>query len=192
MVDEQAHGGGCRDASGRRAASDLAVCVTGGTGHDGRSTCATSRPYATVALASESRDLPLSSPMQRDEVGTLTLADGFTVQVGAFREANRAAAVVQQFRGAGLPAFRRTDANRTRHLVLVGPYVTDGEVQAVQQILADRVSSDESRTRRRGARAAMMNRHACAGCRVRALIAILLYDRGPAPAWAEASPPNHR
>ena len=68
--------------------------------------------------------------------GTLALADGFTIQVAAFREANRAAAVVQQLRGAGLPAFRRTVPNGLPHLVLVGPYVTDGETPAVQQILS--------------------------------------------------------
>jgi hypothetical protein len=36
--------------------------------------------------------------------GTLTLADGLTIQVAAFRELDRAAAVTQQLRGAGLPA----------------------------------------------------------------------------------------
>jgi general secretion pathway protein A len=77
-------------------------------------------------------------PATVDEVvsGTLLLADGLTIQVAAFREADRAAAVIQQLRGAGLPAFRRTDPNAPRHLVLVGPYVTEGETESVQQILA--------------------------------------------------------
>jgi hypothetical protein len=35
-----------------------------------------------------------------------------------------------------LPAFWRTDASGTAFVVLVGPYVTDGEIQGVQQQLA--------------------------------------------------------
>jgi type II secretory pathway predicted ATPase ExeA len=69
--------------------------------------------------------------------GTLTLGDGLTIQVVAFRERDRAAAVTQQLRGAGLPAFRRMEPGGLRHLVLVGPYVTDAETQSVQQVLAD-------------------------------------------------------
>jgi general secretion pathway protein A len=69
--------------------------------------------------------------------GTLVLADGLTIQVAAFRERDRAAAVTQQLRGAGLPAFRRIEPGGLRHLVLVGPYVTDGETQSAQQILAE-------------------------------------------------------
>ncbi len=67
--------------------------------------------------------------------GTLALADGLTIQVAAFREPDRAAAVTQQLRGAGLPAFRRMEPGGLRQLVLVGPYVTDGEIQSAQQIL---------------------------------------------------------
>jgi cell division septation protein DedD len=69
--------------------------------------------------------------------GTLALADGLTIQVAAFRAADRAAAVTQQLRGAGLPAFRRTEPGGLRYLVLVGPYVTDGETQSAQQVLSD-------------------------------------------------------
>ena len=68
--------------------------------------------------------------------GTLTLADGLTIQVAAFREPDRATAVAQQLRGAGLPAFRRMEPGGLRHLVLVGPYVTDAETQSAQQVLA--------------------------------------------------------
>jgi cell division septation protein DedD len=77
-------------------------------------------------------------PVVLDDVanGTLSLADGLTIQVAVFRETDRAAAVIQQLRGAGLPAFRRTEPNGNRNLVLVGPYMTDGETQSVQQILA--------------------------------------------------------
>jgi cell division septation protein DedD len=77
-------------------------------------------------------------PLPKDDavVGTLALADGFTIQVAAFRERNLATAFIQQLRAAGLPAFRRTDGSGLRHLIFVGPYVTDGEVQAVQQMLA--------------------------------------------------------
>lgn len=97
----------------------------------------TSRPSTTVSdrgvLAAEA-DIPVVTDALTN--GTLALADGFTIQVAAFREANRAAAVVRQLRGAGLPAFRRTVPNGLPHLVLVGPYVTDGETPAVQQILS--------------------------------------------------------
>jgi general secretion pathway protein A len=77
-------------------------------------------------------------PVVIDDVtsGTLALTDGLTIQVAAFREPYRAAAVTQQLRGAGLPAFRRIEPGGLRHLVLVGPYVTDAETQSVQQILA--------------------------------------------------------
>jgi general secretion pathway protein A len=78
-------------------------------------------------------------PVVIDDVmtGTLTLADGLTIQVAAFRERDRAAAVTQQLRGAGLPAFRRMEPGGLRHMVLVGPYVTDAETQSVQQILSE-------------------------------------------------------
>jgi len=68
--------------------------------------------------------------------GTLSLADGLTIQVAAFREGDRAAAVIQQLRGAGLPAFRRIEPNGLRHLVLVGPYMTEGETESVRQVLS--------------------------------------------------------
>ena len=78
-------------------------------------------------------------PVVIDDVtsGTLALADGLTIQVAAFREPDRAAAVTQQLRGAGLPAFRRVEPGGLRHLVLVGPYVTDGETQSAQQMLSE-------------------------------------------------------
>ena len=77
-------------------------------------------------------------PVVIDDVatGTLTLADGLTIQVAAFREPDRATAVTQQLRSAGLPAFRRMEPGGLRHLVLVGPYVTEAETQSAQQILA--------------------------------------------------------
>jgi len=77
-------------------------------------------------------------PVVPDEVsnGTLSLADGLTIQVAAFREGDRAAAVIQQLRGAGLPAFRRIQPNGLLHLVLVGPYVTEGETESVREMLS--------------------------------------------------------
>jgi general secretion pathway protein A len=93
--------------------------------------------HAPVELASVTvarADVPL--PKDDAVVGTLALADGFTIQVAAFRETNLATAVIQQLKAAGLPAFRRTDGSGLRHLIFVGPYVTDGEVQAAQQMLA--------------------------------------------------------
>jgi len=78
-------------------------------------------------------------PVVIDDVttGTLALADGMTIQVAAFRERDRAASVTQQLRGAGLPAFRRIEPGGLRHLVLVGPYVTDAEAQSAQHILSE-------------------------------------------------------
>jgi cell division septation protein DedD len=110
----------------------------------GRATTASSkpapllRPEGTMALASVSTRPAAVVPDGSDEatIDTLTLADGFTIQVGAFKGADRATAVVQQLRGTGLPAFRRADGSGLWHLVLVGPYVADTEVQAVQQALA--------------------------------------------------------
>ena len=96
------------------------------------------RPEGTAALASVStRPAPVVPDRSAEAtVGTLTLIDGFTIQVGTFRGADRAAAVVQQLRGTGLPAFRRADGGGLWHLVLVGPYVAETEVQAVRQALA--------------------------------------------------------
>jgi type II secretory pathway predicted ATPase ExeA len=78
-------------------------------------------------------------PVVIDDVtsGTLALADGLTIQVAVFRQPDRAAAVTQQLRAAGLPAFRRMEPGGLRQLVLVGPYVTDGETQSAQQILSE-------------------------------------------------------
>jgi len=78
-------------------------------------------------------------PVVIDDVttGTLALADGLTIQIAAFRQLDRATSVTQQLRGAGLPAFRRIEPGGLRHLVLVGPYVTEGEIQASQQTLSD-------------------------------------------------------
>ena len=110
---------------------------------------ARSTPPAAVAAAAApaSASLPdravfaagADIPVMIDDVttGTLMLADGLTIQVAAFREPDRAAAVTQQLRGAGLPAFRRMEPGGLRHLVLVGPYVTEVETQSVQQVLSD-------------------------------------------------------
>ena len=106
-------------------------------------------PATTVTAATATASTPVPKrpvfapaadiPVVIDDVttGTLLLADGLTIQVAAFREPDRAAAVTQQLHGAGLPAFRRFDPGGLRHLVLVGPYVTDTETQSVQQILAE-------------------------------------------------------
>lgn len=91
-------------------------------------------PVASASVTAPRGDLPL--PKDDAVVGTLALADAFTIQVAVFRDVNLATAVIQQLRAAGLPAFRRSDATGLRYLVLVGPYITDGEVQASQQMLA--------------------------------------------------------
>jgi general secretion pathway protein A len=110
---------------------------------------ARSTPAAAVAATTGSASTTVSDravyaaaadiPVVIDDVttGTLALADGMTIQVAAFRERDRAASVTQQLRGAGLPAFRRMEPGGLRHLVLVGPYVTDAEAQSAQQILSE-------------------------------------------------------
>src|SRR5262245_37403447 len=115
----------CASQSGRFA-SAAAVAVSGTTPRS-----STTGPDGAVLAAGA--DIPVV--LDDATSGTLALADGLTIQVAAFREADRAAAVIQQLRGAGLPAFRRTDRSAMRHLVLVGPYVTDSETDAVQQVL---------------------------------------------------------
>jgi type II secretory pathway predicted ATPase ExeA len=77
-----------------------------------------------------------SNPVVAETVDTLGVVDGFTIQAAALRRPDGAATIVQQLRGAGLPAFARTLPGGTWHLVLVGPYVTEGEVTAVQQALS--------------------------------------------------------
>jgi general secretion pathway protein A len=115
--------------------------------------CASQSARMTQAVAATPTTAPASTtvpdravlaaaadiPVVIDDVtsGTLALADGLTIQVAAFREPDRAAAVTQQLRGAGLPVFRRMEPGGLRHLVLVGPYVTDGETQSAQQILSE-------------------------------------------------------
>jgi type II secretory pathway predicted ATPase ExeA len=101
-------------------------------------TSATAPASTTVpdrAVVAAAADIPVV--IEDVTSGTLALADGLTIQVAAFREPDRAAAVTQQLRGAGLPAFRRREPGGLRHLVLVGPYVTDGETQSAQQILSE-------------------------------------------------------
>ena len=89
-----------------------------------------------VALASVATGHSVVTATQPEfSTGTLGLGDSLTIQVTTLRQENGAAAVVQQLRGAGLPAFRRIDGSM-RHLVLVGPYVTDSEVETIQQQLA--------------------------------------------------------
>ena len=78
-------------------------------------------PVSTARSAGSSNGAVASAaaviPVLSDEVasGTLSLADGLTIQVAAFREADRAAAAIQQLRAAGLPAFGRIE--RAKYLV---------------------------------------------------------------------------
>lgn len=106
---------------------------------------ATPATASTVAAAS----IPVL-PRDSAIVGTLALADGFTIEVAGFRDVDRAASVIQQLHDAGLPAFHRTDANGFRHFVLVGPYVTQAEVDSVEQVLAAR-GFTQTRVRREDA-----------------------------------------
>jgi general secretion pathway protein A len=98
-------------------------------------TAPASTPIPEQAVHAAAADIPVVI----DDVtsGTLALADGLTIQVAVFREPHRAAAVTQQLRTAGLPAFRRVEPGGLRYLVLVGPYITDGETQSAQQVLSE-------------------------------------------------------
>lgn len=121
-------------ASGLRAAYTPAssVAVAAGRG-DGAVT-----PTAAISSASPAAATIPVLPGDNATVGTLALADGFTIEVVGFRDADRAASVIQQLHDAGLPAFHRTDADGLRHFVLVGPYVSQSEVDAVRQLLTTR------------------------------------------------------
>lgn len=116
------------------ASQGIGVTHTAVVTSEGQSADQQHSPVELASVSVARADVPL--PKDDAVVGTLALADGFTIQVAAFRETNLATAVTQQLRAAGLPAFRRTDGSGLRQLVLVGPYVTDGEVQAAQQMLA--------------------------------------------------------
>ena len=123
-------------ASGLRAsrASAPAVPVAGGSD-------STVAPSAGTAAAAPPAAIAASIPVLPGDnatVGTLALADGFTIEVAGFRDVDRATSVIQQLHDAGLPAFHRSDENGLRHFVLVGPYVTQSEVDTVQQMLAGR------------------------------------------------------
>jgi general secretion pathway protein A len=93
--------------------------------------------HPAIALASVTA-APVATPIvpEAPVPGTLSLADGFTIQVASFRSGDRTAAIVAQLRDAGLPAYWRLDPSGAVFVVLVGPYVTDGEIQGVQQQLA--------------------------------------------------------
>ncbi|HTI44270.1 MAG TPA: AAA family ATPase [Vicinamibacterales bacterium] len=109
------------------------VAPAGNPGGGGAS--ATVAPAASAAAAVA--PIPVI-PGDSATVGTLALADGFTIEVAGFRDVDRATSVIQQLHDSGLPAFHRMDANGLRHFVLVGPYVTQTEVDAVKQMLAAR------------------------------------------------------
>ena len=93
--------------------------------------------HPDVALASVTA-APIATPIVQETPasGTLSLSDGLTIQVVSFRSGDRTAAVVTQLRNAGLPAYWRMEPSGAAFVVLVGPYVTDGEIEGVQQQLA--------------------------------------------------------
>ena len=93
--------------------------------------------HPDVALASVTT-APVATPLvqQTPISGTLGLADGLTIQVASFRSGDRTTSVVAQLRNAGLPAYWRKEPGGAAFVVLVGPYVTDGEIQDVPQQLS--------------------------------------------------------
>jgi general secretion pathway protein A len=123
-------------AAGLRATrAPVSPAMPVAVGGDGTVASPAGTPAAVVAVTAAS--IPLL-PGDNATVGTLALADGFTIEVAGFRDVDRATSVIQQLHDAGLAAFHRTDGNGLRHFVLVGPYVTQTEVDAVQQMLARR------------------------------------------------------
>jgi hypothetical protein len=120
-------------ASGLRAKPAApATAPVGGSVENGNGAQGAKPAAGPVAAAAAIPVLPTGTT----PIGTLALADGFTIEVAGFRDVDRASSVIQQLHDAGLPAFHRTDANGLRHFVLVGPYVSQIEVDSVQQTLA--------------------------------------------------------
>jgi type II secretory pathway predicted ATPase ExeA len=68
-------------------------------------------------------------------VKSLPAADSFNVRVASFRVAGSAAALAAQLQAGGLPAFVRVERGSV-HQVIVGPYLSYGEIAGVQARLA--------------------------------------------------------
>jgi general secretion pathway protein A len=68
------------------------------------------------------------------DVKSLLGADSFNLRVASFRVADSAASLAAELQGVGLPAFVRVERG-IRHVV-VGPYLSHGEVTRVQSRLA--------------------------------------------------------
>jgi hypothetical protein len=68
-------------------------------------------------------------------VKSLPAADSFNVRVASFRVADGAAALAAQLQSEGLPAFVRVERGSV-HQVIVGPYLSQGEIVGVQSRLA--------------------------------------------------------
>lgn len=136
-------------ASGLRAtrATSSGTTPAAASNSGGAGAPAPATPPAAAAVASAA--IPVL-PGEKAIVGTLALADGFTIEVAGFRDVDRATSVIQQLHDAGLPAFHRTDRNGLRHFVMVGPYVTQTEVDSIQQTLASR-GFTQTRVRREDA-----------------------------------------
>jgi hypothetical protein len=84
-------------------------------------------PFARV-------DSPLMVSKSLD-VRSLPVADSFNVRVASFRVAGSAAAMAAQLQAEGLPAFVRVERG-TVHQVIVGPYLSHGEIAGIQARLA--------------------------------------------------------
>jgi hypothetical protein len=68
-------------------------------------------------------------------VRALSSVDSFNVRVASFRSASSAAALAAQLEATGLPAFIRVERG-SLHEVIVGPYLSQAEIAAVQARLA--------------------------------------------------------
>jgi general secretion pathway protein A len=99
------------------------------------------RSWGTERLPEASPPPPfarVNSPMMLSkslDVKSLPAADSFNVRVASFRMAGSAAALAAQLQAEGLPAFVRVERGSV-HQVIVGPYLSYGEIAGVQSRLA--------------------------------------------------------
>lgn len=130
---------GVRVATRTAIATAALVLLVAGSGSWAWPTLRSAQPPATSPAAlwdASSSELPVEAISEPVDVRELVTADSFNVMVASFKSEPRAAAVAAQLEASGLPAFSRHVQIGPWHQVIVGPYLSETEVLAVQQRLA--------------------------------------------------------
>ena len=89
-------------------------------------------PAPPVVFAASTAPLALNESF---DVKPLQVAGSYNVRVGSFRWAASAMELTEKLQASGLPAFTRLEP-RGMHQVIVGPYLSEGEIVAVVKHLA--------------------------------------------------------